>query len=102
MSLPSENNKVIKSVEIDSPVGEKNLLRTIENTPEDRLDLLQQMTKLKLSLEKAQNIINTNQLPKSQRVGLLTQRNKNKLKLKDLKIPQNVLFEFENCRSLVR
>ena len=60
MSLPSENNKVIKSVEIDSPVGEKNLLLTIENTPEDRLDLLQQMTKLKLSLEKAQNIINTN------------------------------------------
>ena len=60
MSLPSENNKVIKSVEIDSPVGETNLLLTIENTPEDRLDLLQQMTKLKLSLEKAQNIINTN------------------------------------------
>ena len=60
MSLPSENNKVIKSVEIDSPVGETNLLLTIENTPEDRLDLLQQMTKLKLSLEKVQNIINTN------------------------------------------
>ena len=60
MSLPSENNKIIKSVEIDSPVGETNLLLTIENTPEDRLDLLQQMTKLKLSLEKAQNIINTN------------------------------------------
>ena len=60
MSLPSENNKVIKSVQIDSPVGETNLLLTIENTPEDRLDLLQQMTKLKLSLEKAQNIINTN------------------------------------------
>jgi len=60
MSLPSENNKVIKSVEIDTPVGETNLLLTIENTPEDRLDLLQQMTKLKLSLEKAQTIINTN------------------------------------------
>ena len=60
MSLPSENNKVIKSVQIDSPVDETNLLLTIENTPEDRLDLLQQMTKLKLSLEKAQNIINTN------------------------------------------
>ena len=60
MSLPSENNKVIKSVQIDSPVDETNLLLTIENTPEDRLDLLQQMTKLKLSLEKVQNIINTN------------------------------------------
>tara|TARA_Y100000588_G_C13493942_1_gene602227 strand:- start:163 stop:345 length:183 start_codon:yes stop_codon:yes gene_type:complete len=60
MSLPLENNKVIKSVEIETPVGETNLLLTIENTPEDRLDLLQQMTKLKLSLEKAQTIIKTN------------------------------------------
>ena len=35
MSLPLENNKVIKSVEIETPVGETNLLLTIENTPED-------------------------------------------------------------------
>ena len=39
---------------IDSTISDNELLLTIENTPEDRLDLLQQMAKLKLSLKRAQ------------------------------------------------
>jgi hypothetical protein len=48
-----EKRKIEKSSMVDSTISEDKLLLTIENTPEDRLDLLQQMTKLKLSLQKA-------------------------------------------------
>ena len=60
--LPSEKNgKNESSIKIDPENGGKELLLTIENTPEDRLDLLQQMTRLKLSLKKAHSIKDTNQ-----------------------------------------
>ena len=56
-----KNRKNVTSIKIDPETGGKELLLTIENTPEDRLDLLQQMTRLKLSLKKAHSIKGTNQ-----------------------------------------
>ena len=61
MSPPEKNGKNVTSIKIDPETGGKELLLTIENTPEDRLDLLQQMTRLKLSLKKAHFIKGTNQ-----------------------------------------
>ena len=61
MSPPKKNRKSVTSIKIDPETGGKELLLTIENTPEDRMDLLQQMTKLKLSLKKAHSIKGTNQ-----------------------------------------
>ena len=61
MSPPKKNRKSVTSVKIDPETGGKELLLTIENTPEDRLNLLQQMTRLKLSLKKAHSIKGTNQ-----------------------------------------
>ena len=61
MSPPEKNRKNVTSIKIDPETGGKELLLTIENTPEDRLDLLQQMTRLKLSLKKALSIKDTNQ-----------------------------------------
>ncbi len=61
MSPPEKIRKNITSIKIDPETGGKELLLTIENTPEDRLDLLQQMTRLKLSLKKAHSIKDTNQ-----------------------------------------
>ena len=61
MSPSEKNGKNVTSIKIDPETGGKELLLTIENTPEDRLDLLQQMTRLKLSLKKAPSIKDTNQ-----------------------------------------
>ena len=61
MSPPEKNRKNVTSIKIDPETGGKELLLTIENTPEDRLDLLQQMTRLKLSLKKALSIKDINQ-----------------------------------------
>ncbi len=61
MSPPEKNRKNVTSIKIGPETGGKELLLTIENTPEDRLDLLQQMTRLKLSLKKAHSIKGTNQ-----------------------------------------
>ena len=61
MSPSEKNGKNVTSFKIDPETGSKELLLTIENTPEDRLDLLQQMTRLKLSLQKAHTIKGTNQ-----------------------------------------
>ena len=52
MSPPPEVDKSETSVKKDPIIGERDLLLTIENTPEDRLDILRQMTRLKHSLEK--------------------------------------------------
>ena len=60
MSPPEKDRKNITSIKIDPETEDKELSLIIENTPEDRLDLLQQMTKLKLSLKKAHSIKNTN------------------------------------------
>ena len=61
MSPSEKNGKNVTSIKIDPETEGKELLLTIENTPEDRLDLLQQMTRLKLSLKKAYSIKDTNQ-----------------------------------------
>ena len=61
MSPDAKIRKSMTAIKIDPVIGGEDLLLTIENTPEDRLDLLQQMTKLKLSLEKAHLFRNTNQ-----------------------------------------
>ena len=60
MSPPEKDRKNITSIKIDPETEDKELSLIIENTPEDRLDLLQQMTKLKLSLKKAHSVKNTN------------------------------------------
>ena len=60
MSPPEKDRKNITSIKIDPETEDKELSLIIENTPEDRLDLLQQMTRLKLSLKKAHSIKNTN------------------------------------------
>ena len=52
MSRPAEVDKSETAVKNDPEIGERDLLLTIENTPEDRLDILRQMTRLKHSLEK--------------------------------------------------
>ena len=39
--------------QVDETLGEKELWLTIENTPEDRLNILQKMKKLKYTLEKS-------------------------------------------------
>ena len=52
MSPPPEVDKLETAVKNDPEIGERDLLLTIENTPEDRLDILRQMTRLKNSLEK--------------------------------------------------
>ena len=39
--------------QVDKTLGEKELWLTIENTPEDRLNILQKMKKLKYTLEKS-------------------------------------------------
>ena len=52
MSPPPEVDKSETAVKNDPEIGERDLLLTIENTPEDRLDILRQMTRLKNSLEK--------------------------------------------------
>ena len=61
MSPAKKNRKNVASIKIDPETEDKELSLTIENTPEDRLDLLQQMTRLKLSLKKAHSIKGTNQ-----------------------------------------
>ena len=61
MSPSEKNGKNVTSIKIDPETEGKELLLTIENTPEDRLDLLQQMTRLKLSLKKVHSIKDTNQ-----------------------------------------
>ena len=61
MSPSEKNGKNVTSIKIDPEIRGKELLLTIENTPEDRLDLLQQMTRLKLSLKKAHSTKDTNQ-----------------------------------------
>ena len=61
MSPSEKNGKNVTSIKMDPETGGKELLLTIENTPEDRLDLLQQMTRLKLSLKKAHSIKGTDQ-----------------------------------------
>ena len=60
MSPPEKDRNNITSIKIDPETEDKELSLIIENTPEDRLDLLQQMTKLKLSLKKAHSVKNTN------------------------------------------
>ena len=60
MSPPEKDRKNITSIKIDPETEGKELSLIIENTPEDRLDLLQQMTRLKLSLKKAHSVKNTN------------------------------------------
>ena len=52
VSRPAEVDESETSVKNNPVMGERDLLLTIENTPEDRLDILKQMTRLKLSLEK--------------------------------------------------
>ena len=52
MSPPPEVDKSETSVKNYPVIGERDLLLTIENTPEDRLDILRQLTRLKHSLEK--------------------------------------------------
>ena len=52
MSPPPEVDNSETSVNKNPIIGEKDLLLTIENTPEDRLDILRQLTRLKHSLEK--------------------------------------------------
>ena len=61
MSPPEKIRKNITSIKIDHETEGKELLLTIENPPQDRLDLLEQMTRLKLSLKKAHSIKDTNQ-----------------------------------------
>ena len=60
MSPSEKNGKNVTSIKIDPETEGKELSLIIENTPEDRLALLQQMTRLKLSLKKAHSIKNTN------------------------------------------
>ena len=51
----TESNKTERVGKVDPAVDEKKLHLSIENTPEDRLNVLQQMTKLKVALEKNAN-----------------------------------------------
>ena len=54
----TESNKTEKVGKVDPAVDEKKLHLSIENTPEDRMNVLLQMTKLKVALEKAQTTKN--------------------------------------------
>ena len=54
----TESNKTEKLGKVVPAVDEKKLHLSIENSPEDRLNVLLQMTKLKVALEKAQTTKN--------------------------------------------
>ena len=54
----TESDKTEKLAKVDPTIDEKILHLCIENTPEDRLNVLLQMTKLKVALEKAQTTKN--------------------------------------------
>ena len=61
MSPPPIIKKNVTAIKVLPATGVDDLSLTIENTPEDRLDMLQQMTKLKHSLEKAKSVKDPNQ-----------------------------------------